>query len=327
MKTPSALVGLLALVSLFLTGCVVAQYDTYVPAPPPPARVYLVLVVPEGVAPPSLALRRAEVIDYLLTTGLLAAPEYLVHDPAAADRVVRATLAEVGFQLQVFDQADLQGYSGDLIYLPPDYAYYDTLIFYGAFVGGHYHRDRDRGPRRPELPTPPPHDRPHREPRRDGPAPRPVPGHRPENLPGAPEDRRPARTPEPVKEHPPVPPATVPAHNEHQRPGPDRTAAPDRPKPADAHPATPRDHHPRDDQPRKETDRPTPRATPTAAPRPERAPERTPAPSRPHAEEPARREAPAPAARHESPPPAPREQPAAKEDRSKRDDDKKQEQR
>ena len=45
-----------------------------------------------------------------------------------------------------------------------------------------------------------------------------------------------------------------------------------------------------------------------------------------HAEEPARREAPAPAARHESPPPAAKEPPTPKDERSK-NDDKKQEQR
>ena len=321
MRTPSAITGLLLLTITLLTGCAVNDYQTYGQAPSSqleqPNRVYLMLVVPQGLVPQSIAARRNEVIDYLLSNGVLASPEYLVSDVTSANLIVRATLSNEGFNITFIEGTVARTYSGDLNLMPSDYGYYDTIIFYGAFAEGRYYRDHDRGPRRPQPPPPPPkHPTPHREPAHDKPSARPEPEHHPV-APGRDDDHRPESRPNTPDDRRPDKPSAVPTHKEDRGDGRDHAVTPDRPKTVEQPKIAPSDGSPREVQPRKDDSRPTPRVTaPSDRPsaplvRPDRDADRP--VSRSRTEEPLRRETAAPVVR--DPPPA-------KDDRSKKDDDK-----
>ena len=321
MRTPSAITGLLVLTIWLLTGCVVNDYQTYSPAPSPqmeqPNRVYLMLVVPPGVVPQSIAARRNEVIDYLLSNGVLASPEYLVSDVNSANLIVRATLSNEGFYITFIEGTVARIYSGDLNLMPSDYGYYDTIIFYGAFAEGRYYRDHDRGPRRPQPPPPPPkHPMPPRDPRPEIPGHRPEPEHHPV-TPTRDDDHRPDRRPNPTDDHRPEKPAAGPAHKDDRGNDRDHAVTPNRPKPVEQQKVSPSDRSPRDVQPRKDDSPPMPRATvPNERPnapviRPDRDADRPVVRSR--SEEPLRRETATPVVR--DPPPA-------KDAPSKKDDDK-----
>jgi hypothetical protein len=279
MKIPPTLACLLALAALLLGGCELPPDRE-----PHHPRVYLMMVVPEGMAPAALPARREQIIAYLLESGLLDRREDLVSDATSADRIIRAVLLEDGFKLSFFNPDTGRSTAYEPTYMPDDYYYYEGLIFYGT-AGSAYRRHRDDDGRNRPAPKPsdrdrdrdrdrdhgqpapvPPGDRPHQPDHRDQPG-RP---DQPDNRDGG-DHRRPAPRPDTPDQPRTTPPTDRPHPLPNPGPGNNRPRYDDHPR-QDARP-TPRDIPHDDDRRKKDDDKP--RADPprpvTVDPKPDNA--------------------------------------------------------
>jgi hypothetical protein len=249
MKHSSLLAILLGLAVIWLSGC---QLPPETESRPP--RVYLMLVVPEGMVPQDLPARREQIIRYLLESGLLRSREDLVSDAAQADRTIRATLLDDGFKLEFLNPSTGRVVGYEPVEMPDDYYFYEGLIFYGTAGSAHRrhpHDDDDR--RHPPPATPPGHrdDDEHRKPQPGTPDhPTRPPGHdrtddHPRTQPPPQGTPPPRTTPPPDRPHSPLPPG--PSNNRPKYKD-DRPTRDDRP--------APREHPHNDDNRRKDDDRP-----------------------------------------------------------------------
>jgi len=222
------------------TGCVMPTQN-YSQHPP---RIYLMLVVPDGLQPESIGSRREAIVSYLLATGLLASREDLVRDPADADRIVRAELTEDGFKLYFVDPVTERAVVYEPYDMPSDYGYYDGLIFTLA-PGSRYPRRHDKDDQHPAKPgakpaesMPPGKDQHHPQP----PTPPDRPGWKPQPKHDTPpQNPAPNQTPDPTKTKPrsgppgdhakPEPSGDVPhARNGDDRPHGTNAGAPTAPR-------------------------------------------------------------------------------------------------
>jgi len=243
--TPYLRLGPLSLLLLLAGGCVYPadEQPVYASSPAPTYAASrpvtsLVIVVEDELTEPEYRAKRAEVVAYLIERGYIADEGELVGDPAAASRIIRATVNRGGFTIGLFNQAEVNQPMPELV---------DTDILYPAdpyFIFGFTYAE-DYGPRC--LPPRPRDYRPHPRPPHTPPPPgwRDYDRDRHWHHPRRPDDDRPDENP----------------RTKAGGPGP----RPDRPGGTAGGPTGDRDHRPTN-RPQPETNRPQPSTPPTVVP-------------------------------------------------------------
>lgn len=229
---------LLAALLAALSGC---------QAPPPPrvvthatfkVQTALLLTSEDGrLTADQLAARRDDIVRYLTARGLLSADDILVNNAAAADRLIRVSIAaDDTYKVTIFNPGSTGAYYSPLptplphssTYQSPYYdPFFDFGYYYSPFPEFGYYPYLPRSLPRPRYPhdyQPPP------EPRRSPPPPvvvkpQPPPSPRPDRPHG---DYRPHRPNDDISSRPLPPPATRDREGRKPAPTPEPRRQPDR---------------------------------------------------------------------------------------------------